>query len=155
MSRRPEAHLGYGVILTADEVTSLGSAAKAMALKMSRADRGTYDKEFLRYAELGRLWRQPELKPEEDFSVSALLDELGMLHGVAVFDVPSDPENDYDAHDHAVVYRETLREQRVGYVDTFVLPEVPEDVARLADFLHRFGFIYKKAPRWIFGVTDV
>jgi len=159
VSRRPEAHLGYGVVVPSGKLRALGRAAKAMALGLSPEDRARFDPEYLACAEIARVWNDPAMKPEEDFSVHYLLDGLGQLHGVALFQVPTDPD-DYDSHDSAVVYRETHREQDHGYTAGLVLPETPRyDPGRLARFFALFGArhaaLVRAEPRWLFAVTHI
>lgn len=153
MSRRPEAHIGYGVVLTATDVLQLGPPALAYARNMPRALRGTYA--GLSIFELPKVWKQPKLKCPDDLSPHHLLDDLGRLHGVGLFPLAGPP--DYEGFEgSALVFRETWREQDLGFTADIGLPTVPEDLNRLADFLALFG-----APMpaglmsWIFSVTSI
>lgn len=160
--RHPEAHLGYGVIVRREKLFALGDAAKAVALAIPPLVRTSFDPEYLAYSELLRVWNRPEMVPVEDFSVPALLDGLGRLHGVALFNVPAEDHEsaDYDNMDNAVVYRETLRKQGLGYSPNLLLPELPTyGFDRLTQFFALFGARYNDLvhtkPSWIFAVTQI
>lgn len=154
MSRRPEAHLGYGIVLNEGEVEERGPAALAYARNMPRALRGTY-KDLKAVHELPRVWKDPALRVPEDVSPHHLLDDLGRLHGVGLFPCAGPP--DYEGFEcSALVFRDTWREQDLGFADGIVLPAVPEDLDRLTNFLALFGALPNTQPlRWIFSVTAI
>lgn len=154
MSRRPEAHLGYGIVLNADEVDARGTAALAYARNMPRALRETYN-EIKDLHELPRVWKNPTSKIPHDVSAHHLLDDLGRLHGVGLFPCAGPPY--YEGFESsALVFRDTWREQDLGFADGIVLPAVPEDLDRLANFLALLGALPVAQPlRWIFSVTNI
>lgn len=54
------------------------------------------------------------------------------------------------------MFRDTWREQDLGFCDGMVLPTVPTDLDRLANFLALFGAPPNAQPlRWIFSVTNI
>lgn len=155
MSRRPEAHLGYGLVLSASEVEVLGSSALAYARNMPATRRRTYGRILEDLHELPRVWGNEELRCPENVSAHYLLDDLGKLHGLGLFPCAGPP--DFEGFEcSALVFRETWREQDLGFADGVELPAVPTDLDRLPRFLALFGVPLNAQPlRWVFSVTNI